>query len=109
MNVKAEKANALGRYIGFTNLAKLLQFIEVFGVIVLISWSLTRLPLVFKLSGEYLDVVFDPQITARNLDLEKPNLVEVFEDLSSGMMSNSAAVLHLIITVDVFDGERRRR
>ncbi|KAI3697269.1 hypothetical protein L6452_30163 [Arctium lappa] len=55
------------------------------------------------------DVVFDPQITARKLDLEKPNLVEVFEDLSKGMMSNSAAMLHLIIIVDISEGERRRR
>ncbi|KAI3684877.1 hypothetical protein L6452_34104 [Arctium lappa] len=53
-SVKAEKANALARYKRFTNLSKLLQFIEVFVAVVLISWSSTRLPLVLKISGEYL-------------------------------------------------------
>ncbi|KAI3669260.1 hypothetical protein L6452_40488 [Arctium lappa] len=49
------------------------------------------------------------QLTTRKLNFEKLNLVEVFEDLSRGMMSNSAVVLCLIVIVDVPDGVRRCR
>ncbi|XP_076884613.1 uncharacterized protein LOC143534390 [Bidens hawaiensis] len=53
-NFKAQKANALARYKLFTNITKAVQLIEAFVAVALISWSSTRLPLVFKFSGEYL-------------------------------------------------------
>ncbi|KAI3820179.1 hypothetical protein L1987_14037 [Smallanthus sonchifolius] len=53
-SIKAEKADALARYRRFTNITKLFQFIEVFVAVALISWSSTRLPSVFKFSGEYV-------------------------------------------------------
>ncbi|KAL4559422.1 hypothetical protein LXL04_031560 [Taraxacum kok-saghyz] len=53
-SVKTEKANALARYRRFTNITKFFQLIEVFVAVALISWSSTRLPTVFKVSGEYV-------------------------------------------------------
>ncbi|KAI3733264.1 hypothetical protein L1987_64484 [Smallanthus sonchifolius] len=53
-SIKAEKADALARYRRFTNITKLFQLIEVFVAVALISWSSTRLPSVFKFSGEYV-------------------------------------------------------
>ncbi|KAM7517201.1 hypothetical protein LguiA_006784 [Lonicera macranthoides] len=53
-NVKAEKANAIARYRRFRNIAKLLQIIEVFVALTLLSWSWTRLPAAIKMASEYL-------------------------------------------------------
>lgn len=53
-NVKAEKANAIARYRQFRNIAKLLQIIEVFVALTLLSWSWTRLPTAIKIASEYL-------------------------------------------------------
>ncbi|XP_071733221.1 uncharacterized protein [Rutidosis leptorrhynchoides] len=52
--VNAEKVNAIARYKQFTNITKLFQLLEVFVAIVLILWTSTRIPTVFKFSGEYL-------------------------------------------------------
>lgn len=53
-NIQIEKANAVARYKRFNNIAKLFRLLEVFVAVALISWSSTRLPTVFKVSGEYL-------------------------------------------------------
>ncbi|KAM0035481.1 hypothetical protein Hdeb2414_s0015g00446941 [Helianthus debilis subsp. tardiflorus] len=53
-SIKAEKANVLAQYKLFTNITKVVQFMEAFVAVGLISWSSTLLPSVFKLSGEYL-------------------------------------------------------
>nr|XP_043637943.1 uncharacterized protein LOC122608939 [Erigeron canadensis] len=52
--VKTEKENAIASYNRFTKITKLVQLIEVFVAVALISWSSTRLPLVFKYTSEYL-------------------------------------------------------
>ncbi|KAK1433600.1 hypothetical protein QVD17_10512 [Tagetes erecta] len=58
-NVELEKANALARYNRFNTISKLVRVIEVmFIVAFFISWSSTRLPMVFKVSSEYLYVCF---------------------------------------------------
>ncbi|KAI3777454.1 hypothetical protein L1987_47254 [Smallanthus sonchifolius] len=53
-SIQVEKANALARYRLFNNISKVFRAIEVFIAVALISWSSTRLPTVFKVSGEYL-------------------------------------------------------
>ncbi|KAI3807323.1 hypothetical protein L1987_23249 [Smallanthus sonchifolius] len=53
-SVKSEKAHALARYRLFTNIVKAVQLMEVFVVVILMSWSSTRLPSLFKFSSEYL-------------------------------------------------------
>ncbi|KAI3761218.1 hypothetical protein L1987_51630 [Smallanthus sonchifolius] len=53
-SIQVEKANALARYRLFNNISKMFRAIEVFIAVALISWSSTRLPTVFKVSGEYL-------------------------------------------------------
>ncbi|KAM0032851.1 hypothetical protein Hdeb2414_s0016g00479521 [Helianthus debilis subsp. tardiflorus] len=53
-SIQVEKANALARYQRFNNISKALRLIEVFIALALISWSSTRLPTVFKVSGEYI-------------------------------------------------------
>ncbi|KAI3759153.1 hypothetical protein L6452_06734 [Arctium lappa] len=53
-SIQVKKANALTRYKRFNNIAKMFRLIELFVVVALISWSSTRLPTVFKVSGEYL-------------------------------------------------------
>ncbi|KAL8250600.1 hypothetical protein R6Q59_034293 [Mikania micrantha] len=55
-DIQVEKANALARYKRFHNISKIFRLIEVFIGVVLISWTSTRLPTVFKASGEYLYV-----------------------------------------------------
>ncbi|XP_071742168.1 uncharacterized protein [Rutidosis leptorrhynchoides] len=52
--VKAEKANAIARYRRYTNITKLIRLLEVFVAISFISWTSTRIPTLFKFSGEYL-------------------------------------------------------
>lgn len=51
--IKAEKANAIARYKHFTNITKFFQFIELFIAIAFISWSSTRLPLLFKFTTNF--------------------------------------------------------
>ncbi|KAI3726763.1 hypothetical protein L1987_66567 [Smallanthus sonchifolius] len=53
-SIQVEKVNALAGYRRFNNISKMLRRIEVFVAVVLISWSSTRLPTVFKVFGEYL-------------------------------------------------------
>ncbi|KAF5758283.1 hypothetical protein HanXRQr2_Chr16g0727491 [Helianthus annuus] len=53
-SIQVEKANALARYKRFNNLSKTFRAIEVFVALALISWSSTRIPSVFRVSGEYI-------------------------------------------------------
>ncbi|XP_023763892.1 uncharacterized protein LOC111912390 [Lactuca sativa] len=53
-SIQVEKAHALSRYKQFNNISRIFKLIEVFVAVALISWSSTRLPTVFKVSGEYL-------------------------------------------------------
>ncbi|KAK9054383.1 hypothetical protein SSX86_025461 [Deinandra increscens subsp. villosa] len=53
-SIQVEKANALARYRRFNNISIMFRAIEVFIAVALISWSSSRLPEVFKVSGEYL-------------------------------------------------------
>lgn len=58
-NVKFEKAKAMARYSRFRKITKLLQFLKVSVVVMLISWSSTRLPGALKISGRFLGDVAD--------------------------------------------------
>ncbi|CAK9178499.1 unnamed protein product [Ilex paraguariensis] len=53
-HVKFEKANAISRYRRCLQISKLLQMLEIVVALSLIAWSSTRIPAVFKVSGEYL-------------------------------------------------------
>ncbi|MFS8000059.1 hypothetical protein Hanom_Chr12g01173941 [Helianthus anomalus] len=52
--IQVEKANALARYKRFNSISKTFRAIEVFVAVALISWSSTRIPSVFRVSGEYV-------------------------------------------------------
>ncbi|XP_059670822.1 uncharacterized protein LOC132316346 [Cornus florida] len=52
-NVKVEKANAMLRFHRLQKVAKLFRLLELCLVLVLISWTSTRLPFAVKISGEY--------------------------------------------------------
>lgn len=53
-NVKAEKANAMRRYNRLQSIARLFRLAEVCLALVFLSWTCTRLPLVVKISGEFI-------------------------------------------------------
>ncbi|XP_059658448.1 uncharacterized protein LOC132304741 [Cornus florida] len=52
-NVKVENANAMLRFHRLQKVAKLFRLLELCLVLVLISWTSTRLPFAVKISGEY--------------------------------------------------------
>lgn len=53
-SVKFEKAKAIARFNRFRRTVKMLQFLEVIVVLMLVSWSCTRVPGVVKFSGDFL-------------------------------------------------------
>lgn len=65
-NVKFEKAKAMARFNRFRKITKLLQFLEVFVALMVISWSSTRLSGAVKISGRFLfevaNYLFNPHV-----------------------------------------------
>ncbi|CDP01985.1 unnamed protein product [Coffea canephora] len=52
-NVTPEKSSVILRCTHLRSIAKLFRIVEVFFVIILLSWTSTRLPFAVKISGEY--------------------------------------------------------
>lgn len=65
-NVKFDKSKARARYNRLRKTVKLLQFLEVLVVLMLISWSSSRLPGALKISGRFVcevaDYLFNPHV-----------------------------------------------